>query len=71
MTKKDYEMIAKAINQSSYLKPRTDVEGDYLSTEINFVNLISNLCLRFEEDNPNFNQFKFADACEPKEVIDI
>ena len=65
MTKKDYEMIAEVIKQCSYLKDRTDAEGNYITTEINFMNLVSNLGLRFKEDNPNFNEFKFADACEP------
>lgn len=71
MTKKDYEMIAEVIKQCSYLEHRTDAEGDYLSTEINFMNLVSNLGVRFKEDNPNFNEFKFADACEPKDFTTV
>ena len=35
------------------------------------MNLVSNLGVRFKEDNPNFNEFKFADACEPKDFTTV
>ena len=55
MTRKDYVKIAKAINGSTSLN---------LSDEIVLKNhLISELCVIFEEDNPNFNPSIFKDAC--------
>ena len=55
MTRKDYIKIAKAINGSTSLN---------LSDEIVLKNnLISELCVIFEEDNPNFDRTRFLTAC--------
>jgi len=54
MTKKDYIKIAKVISNNSISGGRM-VRHDF----------IKELCLMFEEDNPNFDSFKFMNACDP------
>ena len=59
MTRKDYVKIAKAINGS------TAIYSDLtLSIETVLKNyLISELCVIFKEDNPNFDNSRFIKAC--------
>ena len=52
MTKKDYINIAKVISNNSISGGRM-VRYDF----------IKELCLIFEEDNPNFDKVKFINAC--------
>ena len=54
MTKKDYINIAKVISNNSISGGRM-VRYDF----------IKELCLNFEEDNPNFDKVKFMNACDP------
>lgn len=50
MTKKDYELIAEAINGTSYSDDGLD-------------GLAYLLAAKFESDNPRFNRNKFLQAC--------
>ena len=54
MTRKDYVKIAKVINGSTAIYSDETVLKNHL---------ISELCVIFEEDNPNFNPSIFKDAC--------
>ncbi len=52
LNKKDYEVIAKIINN---LSNNEGMIGRY--------NLVENLSYYFVKDNPNFNRDKFCKAC--------
>ena len=52
MSKKDYVEIARILTLSKDSMPH----GTYLDLVYNFADL-------FAEDNPNFNEIKFANAC--------
>jgi hypothetical protein len=54
MTRKHYELIAEAISLS------TDIGLNHL---VNKDQLITALIPAFKRDNPNFDGFKFSDAC--------
>jgi len=55
MTKKNFEFIAKAIKDSCYMNDRKHLV-------INQV-LIEFLLLHFKEENKNFDEKRFLDAC--------
>jgi hypothetical protein len=57
LSRKYYELIAKEINEL-YLEG-TIVDTDNLILD----KLINNLAMRFEEDNANFDNVKFLQAC--------
>ena len=69
MTKKDYKLIAEAISISSYFEYVDDGydETPSKNTVIDFHDLIVKLGMALEKENSNFNQYKFWDACTPKE----
>ena len=54
MTRKDYVKIAKVINGSTAIYSDETVLKNHL---------ISELCVIFEEDNPNFDRTRFLTAC--------
>ena len=54
MTRKHYELIAEAISLA------TDMGLNHL---VNKDQLMSQLIPAFKRDNPNFDGFKFFDAC--------
>jgi hypothetical protein len=57
MTRKDYELIAKVFN---YLA--VDVaNGDY--DTITMSQIVENLSLELQKDNPRFNRARFLSAC--------
>lgn len=59
MTKKDYEMIAKAIKTVvEQLKAENDYGTEYVAEEI-----AASLSTAFAEENPRFNIGKFMSAC--------
>jgi len=59
MTRKDYELIAKAISEA-----HEDNFGDSSANEgIYWVTGL--LADKLAEDNPRFDRFKFVQACEP------
>ncbi len=53
MTRKDYELIAKAINE-------TDKNG----TVYLLGHLVEVLCVALAEDNPRFDAGRFREACD-------
>ena len=56
MTRKDYEMIAKAINNNSI--------GNFKSKLlIDKETLINELCNELKKDNSRFNSSRFIDEC--------
>ena len=57
MTKKDYEMVAKAIRE------RTVYAGYYIMKDV----LIAKMCFAFKDENDKFDSDKFWRACK-KEV---
>ena len=69
MTKKDYELIAKAISKATTFEYVDDGYHETPSKNhvVEWVDLISYLGMALGKDNPNFDYRKFADACEPKE----
>jgi hypothetical protein len=68
MTRKDYRLIAEAISKASYFNYVDDGFDDKPSKEreIDWLDLVVHLQIAFKKDNPNFNERKFVDACEPK-----
>lgn len=63
MTKKDYELIAKAIRDETEWVRNTDGYGGGES-RLNPIGIMAALGLIFEKENPNFDKFKFWDACK-------
>jgi hypothetical protein len=64
MTKKDYEMIAKVIKDNTVWIKKQDNYGEYITErKIHPNDLMARLSLAFEKDNPNFDKYKFWDAC--------
>ncbi len=57
MTKRDYIAIAKVINDLE-VRP---------GTLISKCDLVMELAELFKQDNPHFDQGKFADACQEKD----
>tara|TARA_Y100000385_G_C12785297_1_gene505240 strand:- start:179 stop:367 length:189 start_codon:yes stop_codon:yes gene_type:complete len=57
LSRKYYELIAKEINEMVKLK-----EGQQ-SALFTLDQLMNNLAIRFEEDNANFDNVKFLQAC--------
>ena len=65
MTKKDYELIAKAIRDETEWVRNTDGYGEVIQErKIHPNDLMVVLGLHFEKENPNFDKFKFWDACK-------
>jgi len=64
MTKKDYELIAKAINDVYFglrtHSPATDTREIGVQT---LGRLVANLGQRLQQDNPKFNPDRFMEAC--------
>ena len=56
MTRKDYIKFAKVISDIA----------DSKTMAIDGATLVIKLATIFEEDNPNFNKYKFFDACIKK-----
>ena len=54
MTKKHYKILAEAIRKA------TDTNGAIIHKD----QLISELVQRLKEDNPNFDGFRFIEACQ-------
>ena len=61
MTKKDYDKIAESI---AFCMSITNEQG-----ENTLDNLIDELCFRFKEENPRFNEEIFVKACNDYEKI--
>lgn len=57
LSRKYYELIAEEINELYKLKVGKD--SDTLTLD----QLMNNLAMRFEEDNANFDNVKFLQAC--------
>lgn len=57
LSRKYYELIAEEINELYKLKVSKD--SDTLTLD----QLMNNLAMRFEEDNANFDNVKFLQAC--------
>ena len=66
MTKKDYELIAKAIRQintdTHYFK-NTLIDGRLVTTVLDHL-VYEALGQELKKDNPNFDYVKFYEACE-------
>lgn len=68
MTKKDYVKFATVINEQRELA-ETQMANDrdyeeYSQGQLNLLeNLIEELCVIFEEDNPSFDEDRFREAC--------
>ena len=59
MSRKDYIKLARIIKDSTII-------NNNLFESISKKCLINSLCDMLKEDNPNFNRFRFLDACEVK-----
>ena len=57
MSRKDYRLFAKII------KDNTIIKHDMMLPVLNKLNVINDLMLVFKEDNNNFNNRRFIDAC--------
>ncbi len=57
LSRKYYELIAEEINELYKLKVSKD--SDTLTLD----QLMNNLAIRFQEDNSNFDNVKFLQAC--------
>lgn len=57
-TKQHYEAIAKIIKDTTYINPQK------FELYIKKEDFIAQLSKYFHEDNPNFNAFRFQQACE-------
>ena len=70
MTRKDYELIAKAIKDCTVWKRFNDGFGVQFQDIIDPSELYVTLGIAFKKENPHFDKYKFMDACEkpfPKE----
>jgi hypothetical protein len=69
MTKKHYTLIAEAIRNamkdSFFTLVSSDEDKDIAKNYVleTLTNVIFQMSLTFEQDNPNFDRRKFADAC--------
>ena len=54
MTRKDYILIAKVINDSTL---------DLMDTHILKSTLVNELCYELNKDNNRFDKYKFIEAC--------
>lgn len=69
MTKKHYTLIAEAIRNATkdsfYTLVSSDEDKDIAKNYVldTLTNVILQMSLTFEQDNPNFDRRKFADAC--------
>lgn len=69
MTKKHYTLIAEAIRNATkdsfYTLASSDEDKDIAKNYVldTLTNVILQMSLTFEQDNPNFDRRKFADAC--------
>lgn len=61
MTKKDYKLIAGAINYAIY----TDTDKRKNNSEVNFRTdwIINQISYELKRDNPRFDEKKFYSAC--------
>ena len=59
MTKKDYIKIAKIIKDNTLIK-----DNDKMLASVNKTCLVWDLCVMFKEDNSNFSNERFIDACD-------
>ena len=57
MTRKDYVMLARVI------KDNTIIKSDMMLPVLNKLNVINELMLVFKQDNNNFDNRRFIDAC--------
>ena len=65
MTKKDYELIAKAIRDNTEWVKYDDGYGETIEErKIHPIDIMVTLSIAFEKENPNFDQYKFWDACK-------
>jgi hypothetical protein len=54
VTRKDYEVIAKAIK---------DTRENYYAENLAIAHVVGVLASRLKEDNPRFDVYKFVEAC--------
>lgn len=59
-TKKDYIIVARAINAHAWNNQGLDKEQKVL------IGLVDTLCEEFKRENPRFNAEKFTEACFKK-----
>ena len=65
LTKKYYELIAEAIRDCTEWEKFDDGYGEQIEErKINPTDIAVTLSIAFEKDNPNFDQFKFLNACK-------
>lgn len=63
MTRKDYVAIAGALNQQIvYARSLTDTGRERQAIEGAVQNMLHYLCPIFNDDNPNFDEDRFAEA---------
>ena len=62
MTRKDYQLIAKAIAESERITWDEDEDGNLVDM-IHVEDLIDRLCWALYRDNPAFSSSKFRAAC--------
>ena len=61
MTKKDYNIITKAIWRAGYIKDKNQVRQQAKTDARRLIAI--NLATDMKQNNPNFNRNKFIEAC--------
>ena len=65
MTKKDYELIAQAIRDNTEWVRYEDKWGETVTErKIHPTEIMAELSIAFEKENPKFNKFRFFEACK-------
>lgn len=67
MTRKDYQLIAKAIKETTlYIKEQVDSEVEHSDNAFYAIGgIIGALTIALQKDNPKFDAVKFSKACRP------
>lgn len=70
MSKKDYIILADAVKHTVNQVRKNESIKSVANSQLFIISvLVTSLCVRLKEDNPNFDQEKFMIACDilPKE----
>lgn len=67
MTKKDYELIAKALRDGFMTQPPSPM-GSEVDIYGNYRLIVGSMANALEQQNPRFNKTIFYDACGIKEA---
>lgn len=63
MTRKDYELIAKAVKDSMNIESLGNKTSDLTDRQVAIIGLAETLSIRLQEDNARFDSERFLKAC--------